>query len=104
MTLQPGTPSITIRLADADDEAALRALAQRDSRRVPAGPLVIAIAGSEVRAAVSVLDGAAVADPFHPTAQLVSLLEFRARQLRDGETGHASIWLRSLRRLVPRAA
>jgi hypothetical protein len=37
--------------------------------------------GDEVRAAISTQDGSAIADPFHPTAELVRLLSTRAQQL-----------------------
>jgi hypothetical protein len=76
-----GSDSVTIRTAAADDEAALRRLADLDSTRVPDGPVLMAeIAGRPV-AAISVLSGDSFADPFVPTLELRRLLELRASQL-----------------------
>src|SRR5512132_1231199 len=70
-----GSDSVTIRTAGADDEAALRRLADLDSTRVPDGPVLVAeIAGRPV-AAISVLSGDSFADPFVPTLELRPLLE-----------------------------
>jgi hypothetical protein len=77
------TASITIRPAYADDHAALSRLAALDSAdRVPAMPMVIAEVDGDLRAALSLLDGAAIADPFFPTAHLLALLRAHA----DGTT------------------
>jgi hypothetical protein len=76
-----GSDSVTIRTAAADDEAALRRLANLDSTRVPDGPVLMAeIAGRPV-AAISVLSGDSFADPFVPTLELRRLLELRVSQL-----------------------
>jgi hypothetical protein len=76
-----GSDSVTIRTAGADDEAALRRLADLDSTRVPDGPVLMAeIAGQPV-AAISVLSRDSFADPFVPTLELRRLLELRASQL-----------------------
>ncbi|HLM31609.1 MAG TPA: hypothetical protein VK326_08125 [Solirubrobacterales bacterium] len=72
---------MTIREATDADRQALVRLAGRDSARVPAGRLLLAEVGGEVRAAISILSGEAIADPFRPTAELVSLLRPRAHQL-----------------------
>lgn len=74
------TSSISIRLADADDMRAVRRVAERDSRRLPGGDLLVAEVDGEARAALSLGTGEVVADPFHPTADLVVLLRTRARQ------------------------
>ena len=76
--------SITIRLSRPGDEAALRQLAGRDSAPQPEGSMLVALVGEDLRAAVSVNDGEAIADPFHPTAGLVRMLTARAEQLRAG--------------------
>jgi hypothetical protein len=72
---------ITIRPAQPADASALRKLADYDSAAVPAVPVLIAGADGEVRAAVSLRDGAAIAHPLHHTAWMVQLLHARAAQL-----------------------
>jgi hypothetical protein len=77
---------VVIRAATPQDEAALERLAQLEGRERPQGPVVLlAEVDSEVLAALPVSGGAAIADPFRPTFELVGMLELRARQLR-GET------------------
>ena len=78
MTSTTRTDHLVLRLATERDAAALRDLAGLDSRRLPAGPHLVAVVGGELRAALSLADGTAVADPFRPTAALVELLEARA--------------------------
>lgn len=73
---------ITIRVAGEHDYARLWRLAALDSAEVPAGPLLLALVDGHARAAVSVADGSAIADPFHPTAAIVDLLRMRAAGLR----------------------
>ena len=74
--------ALTIRHIEPTDVEALRVLAQLDSSRMPAGETLVADVGGELWAATSVDDLHTVADPFRPTAELVSLLHERARQLR----------------------
>ena len=73
---------LSIREAQDGDVPALMRLAELDSRPLPAGPLLVAEAAGQIRAAVAVDGDGAIADPFVPTAELVSLLELRAQQLR----------------------
>jgi hypothetical protein len=73
---------ITIRLARSEDEDALRRLAQLDSAGVPSGELLVALTGDEIRAAISITSGEAIADPFRRNAELVRLLAARAEQVR----------------------
>ncbi len=73
---------ITIRPARLADAAALSRLAELDSAEVPSLPLLIAEANGEIRAAVSLYEGTAIADPFNQTAGMVELLRARAAQLR----------------------
>ena len=80
--IDPGAHDLTLRYATSADGAALERLAQLDSRHVPAGTVLTAAVDGDVWAAVSVEHGDAVADPFRPTGELVSLLHERARQLR----------------------
>jgi hypothetical protein len=70
--------TIVIRPAYADDELALRRLATLDSASVPAAPLLLGEIDGELRAALSLEDGTAVADPFFPTLHLVELLRSHA--------------------------
>lgn len=72
---KPLASPITIRRAIADDASALRRVADLDSSEVPAAPLLLAEVDGEVRATVSLVDGALVADPFHYTAAILELLE-----------------------------
>jgi hypothetical protein len=73
MTTEP----ITIAHSSDADTAQIRRLALLDDRRPPHGPALLAYVDGELRAAVAVSDGYAVADPFHRTAELVELLRVR---------------------------
>ena len=79
MSATPG--AIVLRRAVAADERRLDRLAQLDSARVPAAPALVAEAGGRLLAAVSLCDGAEIADPFRPTQATLELLRLRARQL-----------------------
>jgi hypothetical protein len=81
----PDETNVTIRVAGPADDEALARLAELDSRPAPAGYVLVAEVRGELRAAVPVTGGEPVADPFHSTAALTSLLALRARQLRGGE-------------------
>ena len=82
--------AITIRAAAGEDREALRRLAGRDSAPLPAGDLLVALVGDQLRAAVAVSDGQVIADPFHPTAELVRLLRSRVAEI-SGERGRGPI-------------
>ena len=88
------SPALTLRYAVPADADALQRLAQLDSGRAPRGTVLVAEVGGDLWAAISVDDHHVVADPFHPTGELVALLVERARQLRRSQ--------RSRRSLVPR--
>jgi hypothetical protein len=75
---------VTIRLSTEDDRSAIGRLAQLDGKRLPMGPTLLAESSGDLRAALQIETGAAVADPFHLTADLVSLLQLRAAQIRGG--------------------
>jgi len=77
----PTSTSITIRSAGLEDDEALRRLGQRDTRAVPGGDLLIALVDGEARAAISLTSGETIADPFHPTAELVGMLILRGSRL-----------------------
>jgi hypothetical protein len=81
---------VTIRHAFPDDAEAVARLAALDSRRVPAGPLLLAEVGGMPWAAVALVTGATIADPFRPTAELVDLLHRRAAQLAPATAGGSS--------------
>ena len=84
---------VTIRRSHPGDRAALQRLAQLDSRKLAEGELLVAEVEGELRAALPLDGGTAIADPFRPTAPLVSLLGLRAAQIRaagaEGERGAA---------------
>jgi hypothetical protein len=86
---------ITIRLALPEDASALARLAELDSAQVPSGRVLIAEADGQLRAALSLRDGATVADPFHATAAAVQLLTVRAAEL-CGEPRWRSFLLRAM--------
>jgi hypothetical protein len=90
--------ALTIRRATADDAFAVKRLAAIDSAAPPTGDLLLAEMGEELWAAVSLDTGAAIADPFRPSGEIVELLRFRAERL----DGHPHV--RPLARLLPRAA
>jgi hypothetical protein len=73
--------SVTIRRSGPGDGKALGRLALLDDRRLAAGPHVVAERAGEIIAAAPLEGGATIANPFIPTADFVSLIELRARQL-----------------------
>jgi hypothetical protein len=83
----PAERAVTLRFGFPDDAQALARLATLDSARPLAGPVLLAEVGGELWAALSLADGAVVADPFHPTSALVELLNARARQLSEAGAG-----------------
>jgi hypothetical protein len=92
--------NLTIRLATATDASAVRRLAALDSSFPPTGEVLLAEMGDELWAALSVDTGAAIADPFRPSRDLVELLRFRADRLSADERPS-----RALRaHLLPRVA
>ena len=76
----------TIRRAGPADAGALSRLAALDSSHIPGGQVLVVEVGQELRAALSLSSGHVVADPFHRTAEMVSLLRLRAEQLRAEAT------------------
>jgi len=65
--------SIDIRLSTDADSDRIRDLAQLDGRREPHGDVLLAERGGRLVAAIG-MDGTVVADPFEPTADIVSML------------------------------
>jgi len=76
------TAPITIRRAHPEEPGVLR-IAALDSARVPIAPLLVAEVDGQVRAALSIEDGTWIADPFHPTRDLVELLEVHATRIQS---------------------
>ena len=78
--------TLTIRPAHQGDEHSLTNLARLDSAQPLAGDILVAEAGSRPLAAIDVISGRLVADPFHPTAAEAALLRTRAQQFRARRT------------------
>jgi len=91
------TSSLVLRHATSADAADLERLAALDSARPLEGEVLLAYAGGELRAALSVQSGRSVSDPFWPSADLVQLLAAAA-----GDRPRHSLARR--RRRVARAA
>ena len=72
---------VTIRALVGDDAHSLRDLTERDTARTLPGEVVGAERDGRLLAALSLSSGDVVADPFHPTADLVALLRVRAGQM-----------------------
>jgi hypothetical protein len=70
---------LIIKHTDSSDTHAVWRLAALDDRRAPHGPALLAYVGDELRAALGLRDGQVVADPFHPTADIVEMLRVEAR-------------------------
>ena len=92
--------TLTIRRAHSSDTGALVRLAALDSASPPTGEALLGEVGGELWAAVEVDSGAAIADPFRPSGELVDLLRLQASL----EAGSARSQRRSLARLLPRTA
>jgi hypothetical protein len=73
---------LVIRNASGSDRGRLRRLAILDSAPMPHGPVLVAERGGMLVAAVPLGGGRAIADPFEPSKDIVSLLELRRTQLR----------------------
>ena len=72
------TSPLVLRPATSADTANLERLAALDSARPLDGEVLLAAAGGEVRAALSLETGRVVADPFWPSGELVELLRAAA--------------------------
>ena len=92
---------VTVRLAEAHDDRALRRLAALDSAEMPAAPTLLAEVDGLAVAALPVRGGRAVADPFSRTTAMIAMLELRALQLRgDGHDEPGRSRIARLRGLV----
>ena|SRR5436190_24169556 len=72
---------VVIRRSGPGDGPAISRLARLDDRRLFPGPYILGERGGEIVAAVPLFGGSAIANPFVRTAELLDLLELRARQL-----------------------
>jgi hypothetical protein len=79
--------AVTIRPARDSDVAALERLAERDTRLLPGGPLLVAERDGTIQAALALHSGRSIADPFTPTAELVTLLRTHA-EARQARSSH----------------
>jgi hypothetical protein len=68
------TSPLVLRPATSVDSSALERLAALDSAQPLTGEVMLAYAAGDVRAALSLETGRAVADPFYPSGELVQLL------------------------------
>jgi hypothetical protein len=74
-----------IRVATGDDDVALRRLAELDSKAPLDGPVLVGeIAGVPV-AALALTDDSTIADPFVPSAHLLTTMRMRANGMRAVE-------------------
>jgi hypothetical protein len=94
--------TIMIRPAYADDHSALHRLAAVDSAHVPAQPLLLAEVDDQLRAALSLVDGSVIADPFFPTRDVVELLRTHAAAVGPGRARRGA--RRQVRRFRPHLA
>ena len=76
--------AITLRGYSADARA-LHRLAALDSADPLTGEILAVEQDGEVRAAIALGSRRVIADPFHPTVELVELLETRAAQIHSGQ-------------------
>jgi len=83
-TVEPGREQypIAIRRARDTDVAVLHDLAEVDSAKPLAGPVLVAVVEGRIWAALALDGERVVADPFLPTAPAVELLRLRVEQLR----------------------
>lgn len=91
--------TVILRLAHESDTRALRRLADLDDAAPLAGDALLAEQDGELRAALSLHSGRTIADPFHHTTDLVTLLRARASLL-SGERRPAHRTLSLLKRVA----
>ena len=90
------TGAITIRSSTEADAPAIRDLALLDGGVAPRGDALLAYVDGELRVAVGRTDGRVVADPFHLTADIVTLVRARAAQERPRRHHGVPGWLSRL--------
>ena len=82
--LTPSHRSVMLRFGTPADQPSLERLAELDSAKPPAQPVLLAEVDGVLLGALGLSDGSVIADPFRHTADLIALLRARARQL-DGD-------------------
>ena len=87
--------AVTLRHAGPGEHGAIARLA---GVHPAGGPFLVAEIDGELRAALSLADGAIRTDPHRPSAAALELLRARALQLEDAQAPRR--WLRRRRRLV----
>jgi hypothetical protein len=82
--------ALTIRRMDRDDADAdaLAELAERDSHEPLTGPVIGAEVEGRLLAAISIVSGDVIADPFSRTSELRGLLKLRVAQLQGRRGEH----------------
>jgi hypothetical protein len=94
-------PTVALRLAYPDESRIVRDLAALDDAPALQGQVLLALLDGQVVAALSLLDGRIIANPFVPTADAVALLRVRADHLGPSRSfGRARSIFRQ--RLAPR--
>lgn len=89
---------VSIRRSTPADVEAIRRLAQLDGASLPGhDEYLLAEEDGTLRAALPLVGGAAIADPFHRTADLVAMLELRASRLAAARGAGPSRGTRALR-------
>jgi hypothetical protein len=88
--LEAGTV-ITLRLVPTEGDAAIDQLAELSGLEPPVGPSLVAEVDGEPRAALSLAGGEVLSDPFHPAAELGSLLCLRLAQLGERDGGGSDL-------------
>jgi hypothetical protein len=90
--MSAGSTGISIRFAGPADHEDVRRLAQLDSAGPRVGDALVAEVDGRIEAALPLDGGRPIADPFVPSAELVTLLRLRARQLEaDSGAGRHSV-------------
>ena len=89
------TDAVTLRHADRGEHGAIARLA---GAHPAGGPFLVAEIDGELRAALSLADGAILTDPLRPSAAALELLRARALQLEDAQGRRR--WRLRRRRLV----
>jgi len=96
--------AVTLRYVDTDSAGEVARLAALDSTRLPRGPWLVADVEGRALAALGLRDRELVADPYSRTAELRSLLELRADQLRTRERRRGRVRLPAAPRPRPALA
>jgi hypothetical protein len=82
-----------VAIYQSEPDETIELLAELDSSSCPRGPVLVAAVAGEARAALPLNGGPVIADPFHRSAELVSLLEVRAAQLNRRSSPHRFLTL-----------